>query len=199
MATIHLNSSHRLLDDFNNISIVLASVAISIQYLQSGSAIYNHGDYAALDGKCGESIRIPLHGPVQVAMTNQYPSYIDIVIEGNTGVQNVGQQRIAGLNNAIDGIISPYFVNFYEKHQSDARNHFGTTYDIWPSEWRIGWVLRNAFAHDGKVHYRNLNTPSVIWRGITVSPANQGEVVMRNIADVADLLILLIDMDNVLP
>jgi hypothetical protein len=61
----------------------------------------------------------------------------------------------------------------------------------------MGWVVRNALSHNGKVLFKNMKSDPVKWDEIVVSPANQHEPI-SNVINFTEMLLLLLDMEEVL-
>lgn len=197
MGIISITKSHNLYPEMENLIIVVAALATSVEYHISGAVKYNPSDYATIEGlSSGKLIRLPLHGPIEAAIADKKPDRIDLTVEDISPSSKTYATNISALKKTIDYIFSPYFISFYERLLDKARHDFSTNYDIWPVSWRMGWVVRNAISHNGKVYYKNLSTPEVTWRGLTVSPANQDQPMLGNLLNTADLAILLIDMET---
>ena len=96
-----------------------------------------------------------------------------------------------------------YFINYYEKNYAKAEIKFDKIYgrkkyEKWSNSWRMGWVVRNALVHNGRVFYSQAksDTPPVSWYSTIVSPKNQGDALLGNFLNSVDLLILVLDMDS---
>jgi len=197
MDTISISHDHCLFPEVNNLLIVVAGLATAMEYHETGSAIYEPGAYVTIEGlSTSRMIRLPLHGPIEAAMEDKKPDIIELTLEMSAPSREKYTTTTSGLKEVIEFIFMPYLVSFYEKTYQEAKNKFTSDFNKWPEAWRMGWVIRNAISHDGNVFYKNLSTPGVTWRGLSVSPLNQGERVLGKLMNTADLLILLIDMAN---
>ena len=96
---------------------------------------------------------------------------------------------IGGLAGVLRGYIARFFQSYYERHRSEA-SHEGP--------WRMGWVIRNGFAHDGCVEFkaRRAGHQPVTWRDLMLSPEDNGKPIMDNILAMADIIVLLLDMEE---
>ncbi|MFH6960792.1 hypothetical protein ACHRV1_25630 [Flavobacterium aquidurense] len=196
MHTVVIKKGNRSYDQIDSLIIVIAAIAISFEYKIKNTAIYNPGDYVALEGlSTHKIIRLPLHGPIEAALQNLKPDTIEITVEDMAPTSTTYQVNTSALQNTIDYIFSPYFVAFYENNFSAAKTKFGTDFITWPVSWRMGWIVRNALSHNQKIYFTNLSTPAITWKGVTISP-NQQNIPLRNILNFTDILLLLFDMER---
>lgn len=160
----------------------------AIEYRRVGSAEYNEGDYVSIAGlNSNEKIRLPLYKPIAVALKNEKPDEVELIVE-NVKANSKGKPIGTYIaSETINYICSPFFLSFYDNN-----------YTTWPNSWRMGWVVRNAISHNGLIHYKNMSDPGVTWNGITVTPDMQNHKVLGNLMNAADLLILMFDMEDAL-
>jgi hypothetical protein len=196
MDILKVTKSSKCFSEIDSLIIVIASLAISFEYKLNGVAVYNPEDYAVLEGlSSGKMVRLPLHGPVEAALKGLKPDLIEITIEDMKPSTQTYQVNTSALQKTINYIFSPYFVVFYENNYSDARQKFGKDFSKWPVSWRMGWVVRNALSHNGKVFFKDLTTPSIYWKGVVVSPSQQ-DTPIETILNFTDMLLLLFDMES---
>jgi len=196
MDIIKITKNSKCFSEIDSLIIVVASLAISFEYKLNGFAVYNPGDYAALEGLSSSKIvRLPLYGPVETALNDLKPDLIEITIEDKKPSIQTFQVWTSALQKTINYIFSPYFVIFYENNYSEARQKFGKDFLKWPASWRMGWVVRNALSHNGKVYFKNLTTPSIDWKGVVISTSQQDKPI-ESILNFTDILLLLFDMES---
>ena len=73
-------------------------------------------------------------------------------------------------------------------------NH-GSDPQGWPMIWNFARVIRNAFAHEGKITFRNPTAPSVSWRTLSYSPANNDRQILYQDVTAVEVILLMQDMD----
>ena len=71
--------------------------------------------------------------------------------------------------NVVAKMVGNAYLSFFERHSSNVKRRFGQQPASWPSAWRMGWLLRNAVAHNGRFAINDANFPITTWNGITVS------------------------------
>lgn len=86
------------------------------------------------------------------------------------------------------------FLTFYEKCKLKINSKFGNITNA-PDVIRFGNVVRNAFAHNGKVHISNPNSPAVSWGRLTYAAVNNGNPLLYHDLSNGDLVILMCEMD----
>ena len=97
------------------------------------------------------------------------------------------------------GLHCQYVVNQFERGILAIKGKFSADRTKWPSPWQMGWLIRNGLAHGGKVHFdlrRDPNPHPVIWRGLSITAKQQGEVILGNFVNVGDLIVLSIEMEE---
>lgn len=88
------------------------------------------------------------------------------------------------------------FVHYYESAVDDMGVAHGTDPTAWPGVLRFGWAVRNAFAHDGKILFKNPNAAPATWRGLTFGPQDNGRQILYTDLMPADIVILMDEMDR---
>ncbi len=84
------------------------------------------------------------------------------------------------------------FISYYEKNSDEMRAKYGSKRNF-PDALNFGRIVRNAFAHGGKVNITD-RMPGV-WAGITYSEKDNGRQVLYHDLSSGDLTLLMIDMD----
>ncbi len=173
----------------------MAALSLSMEYKHSGKANYNPGDYLVAEGlSTGKMVRLPLYGPIEAVLINRKPDQITLTVEKKSPPTVRYETYTDALKQTINYIITPYFVTFYENNLNYAINKFGSDYSKWSGVWRMGWVVRNALSHNGKIFFKNLKTPDIDWNGIIVTTSFQHKPI-HEIFSFADILLLMLEME----
>lgn len=95
-------------------------------------------------------------------------------------------------------IIESVFTNFYESQKDCAKAKWGKT-NQWDSIWQFAWLVRNAFAHRGKINWKDRSISSVSWKNVFYQYLhdNNREIIFNEIGE-GDLIILIDELDNAL-
>lgn len=196
MQTLIINRGDRHYQEIDSLVIIFAALAVSMDYKTNGQSKYNPGDYIVIEGlSSAQMIQLPIYGPIETVIANKKPDVIEITIEDFSPLEGTDGTVTSSLKDTFNYICSPFFLAFYEKNYSIAQSKYGSNYSNWPASWRMGWVVRNALAHNGKIHFRDMTTQPINWKNASVSPADQG-VALESILNFTDILILLFDMEN---
>jgi len=196
MEEIIITKSSRCYSEIDSLIIVMAALSLSMDYKHSGKANYNPGDYLVAEGlSTGKMVRLPLYGPIEAVLMNKKPDQITLTVEKKSPPTVRYETHTDALKQTVNYIITPYFVTFYENNSNHAVSKFGSDYKKWPSTWRMGWVVRNALSHNGKIFFKNLTTPAIDWNGIIVTTAFQHKPI-HDIFSFADILLLLLEMET---
>ncbi len=196
MRKIIITKNSNCYEQINSLIIILAALAISLDYRKSGAAIYKPGEYISLEGMAIKSkIKLPLFGPIEAVMMNKKPNNINIEIVELDKVDESGKHVISVLEETIYYIFLPIFVNFYENNSSHFEKIYAKNYNLWPDSWRMAWVVRNAMAHNGNIYFQNLNTLPINWNYVTITPLDQNKE-LKKFLNFTDTLILLFEMEE---
>lgn len=104
--------------------------------------------------------------------------------------------RMSGTRRFYAVQIAHTFVHYFESTVSLVRNTYGTNPAQWPAVWNFGRVVRNAFAHGGRINIQNPAVPPVTWRSLTYAYSDNGrEIVYQDMTNV-ELVILMDEMDQ---
>jgi hypothetical protein len=195
MDVIKITKDSRIFSEIDSLVIVIASLAISLEFKLTGAANFKPDNFIILEGfSTGKMVRLPLFGPIETALKGLKPDSIEITIEDMKPSIQTYQETTSALRKTINYVFSPYFVTFYEKNYEEAKQKFDKDYNKWPSSWRMGWVVRNALSHNGRVFFRNLEKAQIEWKGVSISPVHQ-DTPIENFLNFTDILILLFDME----
>lgn len=96
------------------------------------------------------------------------------------------------------GILEGSFVRYFESNRSAVEAKYGSDPYGWPPEWNFARVVRNAFAHGGKIKFDNVRAGPVAWRHLTYSPADNGKTITFTDMSPVELILLLEDIDGLL-
>lgn len=90
------------------------------------------------------------------------------------------------------------YLAFFEDIRHDLTQKLGRDSNHWPNETlKFGNQIRNAVAHSGRIHFKRPNTPSVSWKGLCYSHANNGEIIFEDIG-VVELIVLMFEIESIL-
>jgi hypothetical protein len=196
MRIITITNKSKCFEEINSLLVILSALAIALEYRKTGTAVYKKGEHIALEGhSLKEKIKLPIYGPIEVALIDKKPIEIKIEIAKLDKLNQSSKLSIGVLEKTIYFIFMPIFVNFYENNISHFEKLYGKSYDQWPIAWRMAWVVRNAMAHNGNVYFKNLKTLPITWNSITISPLDQNKE-LKQFLNFTDTLILLFDMEE---
>lgn len=191
-----LTSPNVLFEDVNVLLISLASLATAASVHVDGIVCFNAGDYLTIEGRHLDlRVRLPIHGPVEVALSNKKPDLIEISVLVGRGAERNYAVVSGGFANYIDTLFRPFLVTFFQRYRSEIENKFTKNRLAWPSSWQMGWAVRNAISHGG-VAFERLKQKPVAWRGLVFGPSDEPRNTLLNLLNGADLLILLLDMEE---
>jgi hypothetical protein len=129
------------------------------------------------------------HGSLLLVSKDQWPEKIELTEDASVHVS--GGPRIGSIKGIVAMSLGAAFVRYFESRKEEIRLRYGTLPYSWPPELNFARVIRNAFAHGGKIFFENPGAGAVSWMGIIYSPADNGrDIVFRDIALVEPILLM---------
>lgn len=93
-------------------------------------------------------------------------------------------------------IVMSNFVYYYESVKDLIENKYGTEPIRWPDTLKFARVIRNAFAHGGRIEIRNNALPPVRWKNYSYSYQDNGKQILPNDLNIPEIIVLLKEMDS---
>jgi hypothetical protein len=184
-------------DELNTVVAATAAIGMSAELIVSGRVSFQPGDYITIVGLMREiRVRLPLFGPVHAALQDRRPDLIELTVLAGRDQGPNFKHTTGGFRGLLNSLFQPFVVNYYEREVVHVRTKFGSDRTSWPDAWQMGWLVRNAVSHSGGVHFKNAGQKPVVWHGCSISHSDQGKPVMGGVLNQADLIALLIDMEE---
>ncbi|GEM_PF-5809357 len=105
--------------------------------------------------------------PAEVLMhlsLDSWPQWIEYRIESQNESQPDARLSAQGNRYVITRIIGASFTNYYSNSEPTFKARYGTVPDKWPETIRFAWLIRNGFAHGGKLNISDPNLRPVTWK-----------------------------------
>lgn len=185
-----------LFTELHTLSIALQGMGVTSELILTGNVNHKPGDFLTIEAKHLDiQIRIPMVGPIQAALANTEPVFIEIeVIEGRKkGVDFL--YATSGFQKFVDAIFLPSLVSYFEKYKYEIIEKYSAGRDTWPNTWQMGWAVRNAASHNGRV-FNSKTAKAVFWRELTLSPCDAPHKNLLQLINGGDILILMLEMES---
>jgi hypothetical protein len=96
----------------------------------------------------------------------------------------------------IARLVGDAFMSYHERHLDAVEKLWGEKKKgRWPSNWQFGWAIRNACAHNGKIHFQDRGHAPVRWRTLQYDFHDNGRKVLFDEMTGTELVLLMEDMD----
>lgn len=188
---------HRLLNPLYQLTILTASIGIASTYFVDGQVAFEEGDFVAAESNQFQlDVRLPLYGPVQLALRGLTPSAIEIGFHNTPTIKKTYNINIRGFKGALMYAVSPIFVDFYENSTPFLKKTFGSDPAGWPAVWDFARVVRNACSHGGKLSMNGANSRSVVWHHTTYEKSMNGQQIIGGDFAFGDILVLMFELSD---
>lgn len=129
----------------------------------------------------------PLIG-LRISVTETLSDPADQAFPSNSGIP---------FHAAMLRILIQTFTTFYERWRPHIEAKFGDDINRWPGIFAFARRLRDFLVHsNGLVSFRSANAAAVTWYAVTFAPKDNGRDIMAHDLGVADVLILMFEMDD---
>lgn len=164
-----------------------------------GRTVYTEGHVAEFGCKqFTGTVGIPLHIALQATLNGASSEPIPIFYDNGRVLDPDADDILAKPDvstSTTNTWFQPLMVNYFEQFKGEVKAKFGAQLQ-WPAEWQMGAIVRNALAHNGKVHITDATRPPVTWGGLTLSSTDHGVPIFNRHMSVGDLLMLMIAMEE---
>jgi hypothetical protein len=193
-------SNHRFFDELVAMLSALSSFSLTMD-------VINQGPINVLDpvhlGGCVIQNDLGFHPDkyLPVIAKNGWPTEIELHEEprgSGMPVKVAFTLDTAGVQGLASIIFQGGFIRYYEMLLSNVKAQFTDDRKKWPPIWNFGRVIRNAFAHGGKIYFEKpTSLPSGTWNGLSYSYADNGRQIMYQDVAYVEIIYLMQEMDAV--
>jgi hypothetical protein len=185
---------HRLHSALSTIFMTFASVVTALNVRSGGDVLsWAPNTTWTLESALFDiEIHMPLVDPVNWVCQEHEPEQIELKL--------YAKQNQAGdidLRKIEMKIVVPHFVEFYENSRPWIDANVSRDFTRWPHVWQFGRIIRNAASHNS-VSINDPNFKPVTWHGLIYGPAQHGQTIFETDWTLADLLILMFEMNDAL-
>ncbi|RUL62989.1 hypothetical protein EKH79_11250 [Dyella dinghuensis] len=177
---------HPAFDGFMHICMCVCAMSLAISKLRDANV--KEGDYVGLSCKgLDYTIRIPVFGPVHLALERRSPTYAHIAI--HWGRNPIAQSIWSDQHRQwLQRSIWPVFVELFESSPPGWKK---CSDGLWP----LAKVLRNSYSHGGKIAWdRGKDGAVVEWGGVRISRDHDRNKPVGDFVGDADLIIMMLAM-----
>lgn len=128
---------------------------------------------------------------------NGWPTFIEYRSVPRKKSEVTARLSSHGNSQVIARIVGASFTNYYSKCETIVKAKYGTNVDTWPEPIRFAWILRNGFAHGGKIKISNQMLRPAIWKIWSFSYQQDGLAILfeAGMLAVGDVILLMQDVD----
>lgn len=208
MEKIYQRNKHNFFDSLTAFFVSHASYPIAFRAQINGSInSYNANDkigFAGFPDVSNIGISLKPKNLMEIIAKDGWPTTLELEVHNldpNKRSKNFSKMpntKLTGLQGLFNSTAVPMYVEYYESNINKVRKKFGNDPSNWPKVWNFGRVVRNAFSHGGEVFFSNPKSKLVSWKGLYYSPKDNGRQVLFNDMGIADVIILLEEIDQVI-
>lgn len=129
---------------------------------------------------------------------DSWPQFIEYRIEPKNTSKPQARLAAQGNRYVIARIIGASFANYYSNSELTIKARYGTDVDKWPETIRFAWVIRNGFAHGGKLKISNPSLRPVTWKIWSFDYNQDGKRFLfePDMLGIGDIITLMQDFDT---
>jgi hypothetical protein len=210
MARLYERTEHTFFDNLVAYLAAHQGISLSVQAQSFGYApSLEEGHYSSLEGNPEITGLRFLYEPVCILepiSSDEWPDRIEFEEEEIETELPIDQRQthdqdviLQGMSGIFESILRSGFVQYYESHRDELDGEDGgDPNQDWPPTWNFARVVRNAFSHQGLIHFRNEDAPAVSWRDLEYGPNEDGRRILFNDIGVDDVIVLMEEMDDIL-
>jgi hypothetical protein len=196
ITTYRITQGTALFHEINTLMIALQSVAMAAELVMSGQSLPGPNEYLTIEARhLNVKLRLPLFGPVQDALANRLPDTLDLMVVAGRDREREYAHQTSGFLRFVNAIFLPFLVTYYERYKCEMESRYSAGRTHWPLPWQMGWAIRNAASHNGRVFDKATRKP-VEWRGLRFSPQDEPARSILELVNGGDLLVLMIEMEE---
>lgn len=134
---------------------------------------------------------------VMVTSLNGWPQFIEYELVPSKRTSSGYLLTSARNKKILSSIVGASFVNYYSACEDKAQTLYGKQIDNWPAIWRFAWVVRNGFAHGGKININDQKLRPANWKLWSLDYNDNGRGILfdHGMMGVGDLIALMGDLD----
>jgi hypothetical protein len=194
--TVKLQPTHRLFESMRKLCVVVDALGIAVSFIRLNRVEAKMGNYVAcLSLQFPMEVRLASIAPVTSIAWDRPVSGVEIGFFDATKGPNY-QNEITGTKNVLMGLITPIYVDFYEKHRPWIGKTLGAL-DKWPELFRFAWAVRNAISHHGgKINITDPKLRPVVWHKLSYDYHHAGTEIIGPVLALADMIILMFEISD---
>jgi hypothetical protein len=129
---------------------------------------------------------------------DSWPQWIDYRVEPQNKTPPDARLSAEGNRYVIARIVGASFTNYYSNSEPTFKARYGTNPDKWPQTIRFAWLIRNGFAHGGKLNISDPNLRPVTWKIWSFDHKQDGQRFLAEpgMLGVGDMISLMQDFDS---
>lgn len=129
---------------------------------------------------------------------DSWPLFIEYKLITKQNSQAAASLTAQGNNQILSRIVGASFTNYYASCESTIKAKYGTVADKWPETIRFAWVIRNGFAHGGKLKISDPGLRSVTWEIWSFNHQHNGQkfLLEPGMLGIGDVIALMQEIDT---
>jgi hypothetical protein len=201
--TEYREADHVFFSEFVRLAISLSAVGIAFELHKTGTAKpYGPHQAMVLEGK-PEVSGLEIHFYPDflyrhlIRSTRCQPQFMKVLKKPLAKSSPDHPIKLSKVQLLMARLVSDAFVSYYERHIDLIESIWGKEKKgNWPSVWKIGWAMRNAFAHNGLIYFKHNDHPGVSWKSLKYDYGNNNRRILFDEITGVELILLMEEMDG---
>ena len=191
---------NRLFAPVFNLSVLVSAISIANVGLMYGRVNVQDGSWSGFESQqFPKDVKIPVGAPTIAALNRTEPNFIDLHIGEVRDWKQATGHGANGVVSACFYAMNPIFVEYFEAYRPWIDTNVSRDRYQWPAPWTFAWIVRNAIVHNkGALAWDDPNRAPISWHTLKYSHADNRRQIIGPDLSVADLVILLLEMNEAL-
>jgi hypothetical protein len=121
----------------------------------------------------GGRFEIPLMDIQPHINLGSWPQFIEVFHYSDRNIDQAS--KLTTRSPIYRRVVGASFVNYYQSQESNIKNKYKDGTNSWPDFMNFFRIIRNGFAHGGKISFDKPSMAPVSWKKWTYSPADNGK------------------------
>lgn len=139
--------------------------------------------------------------PAEIVMAvslNGWPQFIEYELVPHATTRPDYRLNSEGSRAVFSNLVGTSFISYYSKCETSIKDLYGSDPKQWPDTVRMAWLLRNGFAHGGRVSITDTHMRPAEWKKWKIDSTYNGRNCLfdEGMFGIGDVISLVQEIDS---